>query len=151
MLTICILVGGEDGIRTREALPSRRFFRPLHMPNVRTSPHRDPDRICTGVDSLAGTAPSLLGHGVSQMRVGRFASRLCARLLFELYLLAYLIRNAFNCWQSIMPKRKKQRGRPPVKSMPEPIPDTPENIAQALLTTPPKKEGDWKYKKEGRD
>ena len=50
-----------------------------------------------------------------------------------------------------MPKRKKQRGRPPVKSMLEPIPDTPENIAQALLTTPPKKEGDWKYKKEGRD
>ena len=50
-----------------------------------------------------------------------------------------------------MPKAKKQRGRPPMKPMPEPIPDTPENIARAILTTPPKKEGDWEYKKEGRD
>ena len=33
------------------------------------------------------------------------------------------------------------RGRPVKKkfTMPEPIPDTPENIARALLTTPPKK------------
>ena len=42
---------------------------------------------------------------------------------------------------------KKQRGRPPVKEMPEPIPDTPENVAKALLTTPPKKEDEWEYKK----
>ena len=35
--------------------------------------------------------------------------------------------------------------------MPEPIPDSPENVAKALLKTPPKKQTDWKYlKKEGR-
>ena len=49
-----------------------------------------------------------------------------------------------------MPKPKKPRGRPPIKEMPEPIPDTPENVAKALLTTPPKKEEDWEYMKEGR-
>ena len=35
--------------------------------------------------------------------------------------------------------------------MPEPIPDTPENIARALLTTPPKKGGDWDYLKDAKD
>ena len=42
----------------------------------------------------------------------------------------------------------KPRGRPVTNTMPEPIPDTPENIARALLTTPPKKDGDWDYLKE---
>ena len=43
---------------------------------------------------------------------------------------------------------KKPLGRPP-KPMPEQIPDTPENVAKALMNTPPKK--DWDYlKKEGR-
>ena len=32
--------------------------------------------------------------------------------------------------------------------MPEPIPDTPENVAKAILSTPPKKEGEWEYLKE---
>ena len=41
-----------------------------------------------------------------------------------------------------------QRGRPVKNTMPELIPDTPENIARALLTTPPKDEGDWDYLKE---
>ena len=40
---------------------------------------------------------------------------------------------------------KQPRGRPVTNRMPEPIPDTPENIARALLTTPPKKDGDWDY------
>ena len=31
--------------------------------------------------------------------------------------------------------------------MPAPIPDTPENVARALLTTPPKDDGDWDYLK----
>ena len=44
--------------------------------------------------------------------------------------------------------KKRTRGRPVEKPMPEPIPDTPENIARALLTTPPKKEGDWDYLKD---
>lgn len=32
--------------------------------------------------------------------------------------------------------------------LPEPIPDTPENILKAVLNTPPKKIGEWKYSKE---
>lgn len=52
-----------------------------------------------------------------------------------------------------MAKQKKQKrkvGRPP-KPMPERISDTPENIARALLSTPPKDEEDWRYVKEQRD
>ena len=41
--------------------------------------------------------------------------------------------------------KKRTRGRPVEKPMPEPIPDTPENIARALLTTPPKKRDEWDY------
>ena len=44
--------------------------------------------------------------------------------------------------------KKRTRGRPVEKPMPEPIPDTPENIARALLTTPPKKEDEWDYLKD---
>ena len=36
-------------------------------------------------------------------------------------------------------KKETKRGRPVKNTMPESIPDTPENIARALLTTPPKK------------
>ena len=35
-------------------------------------------------------------------------------------------------------------GRPPA-AMPEPIPDTPENVAKAVLSTPPKKRGEWRF------
>ena len=40
-------------------------------------------------------------------------------------------------------------GRPP-KPLPEPIPDTPENVARALLTTPPKAEHEWKYLRKSK-
>ena len=40
------------------------------------------------------------------------------------------------------------RGSPAKNTMPEPIPDTPENIARALLTTPPKKRDEWDYLKD---
>ena len=43
---------------------------------------------------------------------------------------------------------KRSRGRPVEKPMPAPIPDTPENVARALLTTPPKVEGNWDYLKD---
>ena len=43
--------------------------------------------------------------------------------------------------------RKHSPGRPPLLVMPEAIPDTPENIARAVLTSPPKK--DWDYLKPG--
>ena len=45
-------------------------------------------------------------------------------------------------------KKPAPRGRPVKNTMPELIPDTPENIARALLTTPPKKEDEWGYLKE---
>ena len=44
--------------------------------------------------------------------------------------------------------KKRGRGRPVEKEMPEPIPDTPENVARALLSTPPKEDGDWDYMKD---
>ena len=40
---------------------------------------------------------------------------------------------------------KRPRGRPPVYPMPEPIPDTPENIARAIMQGPPKAE--WEFEK----
>ena len=46
-----------------------------------------------------------------------------------------------------MPRRKKPRGRPPLP-MPEPIPDTPENVAKAVLNTRPKKRDEWQYIKD---
>ena len=42
---------------------------------------------------------------------------------------------------------KRKRGRPQ-KPMPERIPDTPENVAMALLTTQPKSRDEWEYLKE---
>ena len=41
---------------------------------------------------------------------------------------------------------KRTVGRPRKRKMPEPIPDTPENIARALMTTPPPEE--WEYLKD---
>ena len=32
--------------------------------------------------------------------------------------------------------------------MPAPIPDTPENVARALVSTPPKDDGEWDYLKD---
>lgn len=43
---------------------------------------------------------------------------------------------------------KKRRGRPVKYPMPEPIPDTPENILKAVLATPPKKRGEWRHVQE---
>ena len=40
----------------------------------------------------------------------------------------------------------RKRGRPVKKHMPEPIPDTPENIARSIMQGPPKK--DWDYLKD---
>ena len=44
---------------------------------------------------------------------------------------------------------KRRRGRPQVLVMPEPIPDTLDNILRACLNTPPKK--DWNFLKPGSD
>ena len=40
-------------------------------------------------------------------------------------------------------KKPAPRGRPVKNTMPEPIPDAPENIARAIMRGPPKKE--WNY------
>lgn len=44
---------------------------------------------------------------------------------------------------------KSRRGRPP-NPMPDLIPDTPENVARAILAGPPKKEWDY-LRKAKRD
>ena len=44
---------------------------------------------------------------------------------------------------------RRGRGRPKALLMPEPIPDTPENILRACLQGPPKQ--DWDYVKPGSD
>ena len=46
------------------------------------------------------------------------------------------------------PRPPRRPGRPVEKPMPDPIPDTPENVALALLSTPPKAEGEWEYLKK---
>ena len=51
--------------------------------------------------------------------------------------------------------RKKQRnrkaGRPVTLPMPEPIPDTPENVAQAMMRTPPRKKHEWKFVQQHKE
>ena len=44
------------------------------------------------------------------------------------------------------PKPKRGPGRPALP-MPDPIPDTPENVAKAILSTPPKDPKTWKFLK----
>ena len=41
--------------------------------------------------------------------------------------------------------KAKKAGRPPTLTMPEPIPDTPENIAEAIMNTKPKKRSQWRF------
>ena len=44
-------------------------------------------------------------------------------------------------------KPTRPRGRPAVRVMPDPIPDTPENVVRALCQGPPKKT--WEFAKPG--
>ena len=44
--------------------------------------------------------------------------------------------------------KKKPRGRPVKYPVPELIPDTPENIARAILAMPPRKKQEWPHIKE---
>ena len=46
----------------------------------------------------------------------------------------------------IEPRPKRPVGRPPLE-LPDPIPDTPENIARVVLNTKPKKRGEWRFEK----
>lgn len=46
---------------------------------------------------------------------------------------------------------KAGKGRRSKLAMPKPIPDTPENVARALLSAPPKKPAEWEHlRKQGR-
>ena len=42
---------------------------------------------------------------------------------------------------------KNPRGRPRTHLMPDPIPDTPDNVALILMTTKPKLDDEWEYLK----
>ena len=46
------------------------------------------------------------------------------------------------------PKAKRGRGRPRIYVMPEPIPDTPENIARIFLNSPVVPKGGWQFLKD---
>ena len=46
--------------------------------------------------------------------------------------------------------KKLHRGRPVEKRWPDQIPDTPENVAKALVRARPKKPDEWKYLKEAK-
>ena len=43
---------------------------------------------------------------------------------------------------------KRKRGRPVKYTMPEPIDATPEEVAKALMRTPPKKPHEWKFMRD---
>ena len=45
------------------------------------------------------------------------------------------------------PKTKRGPGRPPVKDWPEQIPDTPDNVLLAVLSTPSLRRDQWHYMK----
>ena len=49
--------------------------------------------------------------------------------------------------KSIDSRPKRPVGRPPLE-FPDPIPDTPENIARIVLNTKPKKRGEWRFEKQ---
>ena len=46
------------------------------------------------------------------------------------------------------PKAKRGRGRPRIYVMPEPIPDTPENIARIFMNSPVVPKGGWRFLKD---
>ena len=45
-------------------------------------------------------------------------------------------------------RHTRSQGRPMTRTPAERIPDTPENIAKAVLQTPPKADKDWKYSRK---
>ena len=46
-------------------------------------------------------------------------------------------------------KPTRPRGRPAVRVMPDPIPDTPENVVRALCQGPPKPTDQWEFMNPG--
>ncbi len=48
------------------------------------------------------------------------------------------------------PRPKKGKVGRPARPMPEPIPDTPENVMRAIVNTPPKKAHEWEYMRKAK-
>jgi len=48
-------------------------------------------------------------------------------------------------------KPKRPRGRPVEKPLPDLIDDSPENVMRSILATPPKRNQDWRYMRDGDD
>ena len=46
------------------------------------------------------------------------------------------------------PSLKRPKGRPVKLTMPSPIPDSPENVARALMSTPYTPYAEWEFVKE---
>ena len=46
-------------------------------------------------------------------------------------------------------KPTRPRGRPAIRVMPDPIPDTPENVVRALCQGPPKPADQWEFAQPG--
>ena len=42
-----------------------------------------------------------------------------------------------------------KRGRPVEKPVPDPIPDSRENVLRTLVTAPPRRDDEWDYLKRG--
>ena len=55
--------------------------------------------------------------------------------------------DAFVKWGNSMEQHRRRRGRPPLPML-DPIPDTPENVARAMMTGKPKRPDEWRYMKE---
>ena len=45
-------------------------------------------------------------------------------------------------------RKRKRRGRPPKYTMPPMIDATPEEVARAVLNTPPRKPDEWRFMQE---
>ena len=45
----------------------------------------------------------------------------------------------------------RKRNQPAKSALPDPIPDTPKNIMQAILNTPPKDPDEWRYLQDTDD
>ena len=43
---------------------------------------------------------------------------------------------------------ERPRGRPATRRWPDPIPNTPESVARAIMAGPPKAAGEWRYLRE---
>lgn len=53
-----------------------------------------------------------------------------------------------NAMSKDQPEQKRKRGRPVKYVMPDKVDATPEQLAKAILSTPPKKPQEWEFMKD---